>query len=271
MDGNRRHRVDPTIAGGVAIALIGFTMVLSAAFDRSAGATPPNPEHKVTLCHATASSSNPYTVIEVDVASVQFEGHDGHNGPIFYAEIPKDEQWGDIIPAFDYGDGMQYAGKNWPAGQPIVDAGCVLATPGTTTTTAVPATTTTTTTVQPGTTTTTTTEPETTTTTSPPSTTTTTAPPTTTTTGSGVSPTTTVPPTSTTAPSATTTPATTPPTSTVNTEGEHATTPASTATAPGTRGLPFTGSGAVPLAMGGLVLVATGSALALGRRRQLAR
>jgi hypothetical protein len=112
MDGNRRHRVDPATGAGVVIALVGLSMVLSAGFDRSADATPSNPQHKVTLCHATASYSNPYTVIEVDVASVQFEGHDGHNGPIFFPEIPKDEQWGDVIPAFEYGDGMHYAGKN---------------------------------------------------------------------------------------------------------------------------------------------------------------
>ena len=221
------------------------------------------------MCHATASYSNPYTVIEVDVASVQFEGHDGHNGPIFFPEIPNDQQWGDIIPAFDYGDGMQYAGKNWPAGQAMVDGGCTVPDAEHHDDGADPRR------PNPGTTTTTTAVPTTTTTTSPPSTTTTTVPPATTTPGIGGSPTTTVPPTSTTAPNAPTSPTeapvTTSPTSTVGTEGEHATTPSSTATSPGTKGLPFTGSGALPLGLGGLVLVATGAALALGRRRQLAR
>ena len=90
--------------------------------------------HKVTICHRTSSYTNPYVVITVDVASVQFQGHDGHDGPVFSPDIPKHEKWGDIIPAFDFGPDHQYAGKNWDAdGQDIWNSGCQAG--GTTTTT----------------------------------------------------------------------------------------------------------------------------------------
>jgi hypothetical protein len=81
----------------------------------TAGATKPNPEHKITLCHRTGSYSNPYVVITVDIASVKFEGHDGHNGPVFFPNIPKHQKWGDIIPPFDFGSNGSYPGKNWIA------------------------------------------------------------------------------------------------------------------------------------------------------------
>ncbi|HTK16513.1 MAG TPA: hypothetical protein VL769_08985 [Acidimicrobiia bacterium] len=69
------------------------------------------------------------------MASPLFEGHDGHNGPVFSPDLPKNAKWGDIIPAFDFGPDEQYAGKNLTtAGQAILDNGCVL--PGTTTTSA---------------------------------------------------------------------------------------------------------------------------------------
>ncbi len=46
------------------------------------------------------------------------------------------QKWGDIIPSFTYttktGDTASYGGKNWPAGQAIFDAGCVLSQPTTT-------------------------------------------------------------------------------------------------------------------------------------------
>jgi hypothetical protein len=109
-------------------------MVLAGLGTSIAGATQPNPEHKITLCHRTDSRSNPYVTESVDVASELFQGHDGHDGPVFSPDLPQHEKWGDIIPAFDFGPGEQYAGKNLPAGQAILDNGCVL--PETTTTSA---------------------------------------------------------------------------------------------------------------------------------------
>ena len=57
-------------------------------FAHVAGATKP-PDHKITICHRTDSYTNPYVVITVDVASVHFAGHQTHDGPIFFPEIPK--------------------------------------------------------------------------------------------------------------------------------------------------------------------------------------
>lgn len=83
--------------------------------------------HKVTLCHRTHSETNPYVEVTVDVASVKFEGHDSHDGPIWYPGAKEDGVfWGDIIPAFSIGDGypFDYAGKNVPEGQSFLDNAC---------------------------------------------------------------------------------------------------------------------------------------------------
>jgi hypothetical protein len=128
-------------------------------------------EHKVTLCHATHSFTNPYVEITVDFHSITKGGHGSHDGPVFFAGIDKHTHWGDIIPAFDFGPGAQYAGKNLDAGRVILENGCSVeeptttSAPETTSTTAEPTTTvpeTTSTTAEP-----TTTVPETTTTIEP--------------------------------------------------------------------------------------------------------
>jgi hypothetical protein len=69
----------------------------------SASATKGDPEHKVTICHATASRKNPYVVITVDIASIVGGGH-GRSGVNI----------GDIIPPFDIA-GQSYPGHNWDA------------------------------------------------------------------------------------------------------------------------------------------------------------
>jgi len=116
-------RMERALAFG-AIALGGL-LVLFGMAPSAANATQPNPEHKVTLCHATDSYSHPYVRITVDVASVLHHGHDGHTGPVFYVAIPKHTKWGDVIPTFDFGPGETYAGKNWTAlGIALFDNGC---------------------------------------------------------------------------------------------------------------------------------------------------
>jgi LPXTG-motif cell wall-anchored protein len=143
----RKEKVRATSLAGFGMILVGVVAMALAGFGASvAGATQPNPEHKVTLCHRTGSRHNPYVTISPDVASVLHgHGHDGHNGPVFSADLPKHEKWGDIIPPFDYGPGEQYAGKNWTsAGQAIWGNGCNG--PGTTTTTCAPTSSTSTTT-----------------------------------------------------------------------------------------------------------------------------
>ena len=131
----RSRKYGATSLPGIGLIALGaLSMVLAGLGVSSAGATEPNPDHLVTLCHRTDSYSNPYEEFTVDVGSVLGEdGHDSHNGPVFYPEIPKHTEWGDIIPAFDFGPGEQYAGQNVPEGQAILDAHCAF--PSATTTT----------------------------------------------------------------------------------------------------------------------------------------
>ena len=86
-------------------------------------ATPPAPEHKVTICHRTNSNPNPYLIITVDIASAGHlhGGHDTqHLGPIWEATLKgRHIEWGDIIPPYSYG-AFSYPGSNWTAqGQAI--------------------------------------------------------------------------------------------------------------------------------------------------------
>jgi hypothetical protein len=65
-------------------------------------------EHKVTLCHATDSRTNPYSLIVVDYHSAIMEGHGSHEGPIFSPDLPAGTKWGDIIPPITFGDDVNY-------------------------------------------------------------------------------------------------------------------------------------------------------------------
>lgn len=126
-------RFKKIVKASVCVALLGVALL----HVPTAGATKPNDEgeHKVTLCHATDSYTNPYVEVTVDVASVHFEGHVGHTGPVFYPAIPKHTKWGDIIPSFDYGEGHSYAGMNLSdEGLKILENGCNFECPVTTTT-----------------------------------------------------------------------------------------------------------------------------------------
>jgi hypothetical protein len=111
---------------GVAAVLMGFIVP-------GIGATNTDP-HQVTICHATRSVSNPYSLITVDVAAVLQQGHSGHDGAAFDPNVPAD-RWGDIIPPFDYGPDAQYLGKNWTAASEAILANdCSPSIPTTTTT-----------------------------------------------------------------------------------------------------------------------------------------
>lgn len=241
------------------LALAAFALLVAVPM---AGATKP-PDHKITICHATDSNTNPYVVITVDVASTKFAGHEGHDGPVWNPTLKAQHvKWGDVIPPTSNDGTRSVTPKNWPEGAPILRNGCKIPGEGTTTTTA-PAQTTTTqpeaTTTVPGETTTsapeqtTTSQPEATTTTMPMGDTTTTQP------GSG----TTVVDNST--------------TSTSTFQGS-ATRRSAPCTEP--RGccvsscegppaeMPFTGSSSVPLAAGAGTLLAAGVALVFGARRR---
>ena len=69
--------------------------------DKSAANSSRSNNQKVTLCHRTNSDHNPYVRITVSINSViKSSGHDGHNGPVYAAEMKSAHQkWGDIIPA----------------------------------------------------------------------------------------------------------------------------------------------------------------------------
>jgi LPXTG-motif cell wall-anchored protein len=114
------------------------------------------PTHKVTLCHATHSSTNPYVSIDVDVASAgvaaDLHGHRSHAD--------------DIIPTFTY-DGVTYQGQG---DQSILANGCKVTQTTTTTPTTTETTPSTTTTLSTSTTSTSTTTTTTTSTSTAPST-----------------------------------------------------------------------------------------------------
>lgn len=56
---------------------------------------------KIDICHATDSHTNPYDngkkEVSYDSIVTVPNGHDTHNGPVWYAGIA-DHSWGDIIP-----------------------------------------------------------------------------------------------------------------------------------------------------------------------------
>jgi hypothetical protein len=253
-------------AGFGAIGL-GVLFVLFGIAPSAANATQPNPEHKVTLCHATDSYSNPYVRITVDVASVLHHGHDGHNGPVFYPAIPKHTKWGDIIPPFDFGPGETYAGKNWTSvGISTFNDGCSVTSPSTTTSTVMTTSSSavTTSTTVAGTSTTSTSTPPPTTTPGGSTTTSSTAPETTSTSAATTTTFATVTtegaPTTTTEPGATTT--------TVLSQTVVTPAGASTTAAPRTDNpLPFTGGDSGAAIVAGLVLIAAG----LGLTRRMPR
>jgi hypothetical protein len=109
-------------------ALIGLTA-------SAASATKPDPNHRVTICHRTASNTHPYVQITVDEAAVNMDTGDDsgngdhnaeHNGPVWPDTDPDTGKWGDIIPpVYTNGDDGYWPAKNWDeAGQAIFDAGC---------------------------------------------------------------------------------------------------------------------------------------------------
>ncbi len=78
------------------------------------------PDSKITICHATSSTSNPYNTQTVAQDSIDNpNGHGTHTGPLF-----PEPGWGDVIPPFE-----GYPGMNWPAGSLLLEGGCELAVP----------------------------------------------------------------------------------------------------------------------------------------------
>ena len=79
---------------------------------------------KVTLCHATSSVANPYTLITVAESAIN--GHDGHTGPVFDpATSQSGDNWGDLIPAVGDFPGL----NNTLSGADILANGCAVPEP----------------------------------------------------------------------------------------------------------------------------------------------
>jgi hypothetical protein len=125
-----RRRSAVLIAASAATAILGaiaITTSAGAASEREPGPGEPpaasghghvpgpraTGAHKVTICHATGSRTNPYVKITVDDDAIVREGHGGHGGPLFSPDLGVHEKWGDVIPPFDFGPDARYDGDNW--------------------------------------------------------------------------------------------------------------------------------------------------------------
>jgi hypothetical protein len=93
-----------------ALASLALAAVIGAGVVPALGAKPQVP-NKITICHATASATNPFVLISPAAAGV-LAGHvDHHHGD-------------DVIPPFQHRKGS-FAGQNWDdAGRALHAAGC---------------------------------------------------------------------------------------------------------------------------------------------------
>ncbi len=120
-----------TVIVGVGVTMLGSALAVSAA---KAQAVPSPEGPKITICHATASTNNPYTENTVDQNSIfdgkEANGHGLHTGPIFNPDGGKDQpSWGDIIPSFTVGENI-YPGLNATSdGLSILKNSCEISTP----------------------------------------------------------------------------------------------------------------------------------------------
>jgi hypothetical protein len=128
-DRNNSRRI-PVAARALAALTVAFAAVSIGVLSASAGEEPPN--ERVTLCHATASQTNPYNLITVDENAIAnvilgMNGHATHTGGIF-----PEPGWGDIIPAFDIPPNSFGGLNNTAEGLAILENGCEPVTPPTT-------------------------------------------------------------------------------------------------------------------------------------------
>jgi hypothetical protein len=97
--------------------------ILAASFAVPATATKPAPEHKVTICHGTASETNRWIKLNVDIASSGYV-KGGHHKDQGASHGSYHRQGKDIIPPYTYGD-FSYPGQNWNSRtQAIWENGC---------------------------------------------------------------------------------------------------------------------------------------------------
>ena len=99
---------------GLVLILVACGLALIA---RPAGAA----SAKITICHRTHSTTNPYRKITVSQSAVQSARHGGHDlptgslNPVVYdpnfTYAPNNKYWEDIIPGGD-ADGLPFNGSN---------------------------------------------------------------------------------------------------------------------------------------------------------------
>lgn len=81
----------------------------------SPAVAPSSAPGKVTICHATSSTKNPYVEVTVSENAVtRKNGHGQHTGGLYPTP-----NWGDVIPPF-----AGFPGLNWPAGAAILANNC---------------------------------------------------------------------------------------------------------------------------------------------------
>lgn len=90
-------------------------------------------DHKVTICHATNSATNPYVKITIDAHAAVKAGHAGHNEGVVATSVAKATEfkaakitWGDVIPAIP---DQNFTGLNWNGdGKALLNHNCAVAT-----------------------------------------------------------------------------------------------------------------------------------------------
>lgn len=110
-----KNRIKLSVAGTLATLLLATAPVAAGNMNDNHGHEGNDNEHnKVTLCHATGSTTNPYVEITIN-ANGAVNGHAGHAN--------------DIIPPFNYnnhGMNASFPGLNWDAkGQATLNNNCV--------------------------------------------------------------------------------------------------------------------------------------------------
>ena len=125
-----------TLSAVATVATLSLSSVAFATNNTNAEAS----DHKVTVCHATDSATNPYVKITVDTHAVVKAGHGGHDATVIATTTAKAQElkdahtkWGDVIPAIP---DQNFAGVNWSEeGKALFNHGCAMPTetPATTT------------------------------------------------------------------------------------------------------------------------------------------
>ncbi|MFP5256690.1 MAG: LPXTG cell wall anchor domain-containing protein [Acidimicrobiia bacterium] len=141
--GTRTSHRSRTFRSGLAATAAGILLAVTGlvAAPASAGQGQGSGYGEITICHRTNAPDNPYTLNRVSFRSTDgsLVGNDhlGHGGPAFdYTADPEDDdypyttprdgdQWGDIIPPYEWEGGSYPGSEAWQgSGAAILAAGC---------------------------------------------------------------------------------------------------------------------------------------------------